>query len=251
MIIVGLTGGIGHGKTTLAKFLSSHATRYVHMESSDLIMEVANAFRQQHEYLPDSNNIADINRWLSPLPSIIEEIVHCKTNLTNISVSMHDLQSSPDSYEKLIEYLQLMLKRPALRTVKISQSNKQLFRCLLQWLGGYLVKKVDQGIWYNEIIRRTQVYAREGVDLITIGGVRFPGDAKRVQRAGGYVIAVNRPAVKEVDIHEVTERERELIKPDVVVINDGSLERLQKVSDRLYLDLKTHHIQPCYKASDS
>lgn len=248
MIIVGLTGGIGHGKTTLAEYLAKCARQHQHWETSDLIIEVANTLRYENSSHPPVDNIAAINSWLAPLAAIVMACVHCHMDFTQLALTEERLKASPELYAKLFEYLQLMQDQPELQTVEITTDNKRLFRSLLQWLGGFLAKTVSAGIWFDELVRRINMPGSNGVMLVTVGGVRFPDDAERLRNAGGFIIAIERPGQTAIDIQDVTERERELIKPDSQVINNGTLKDLQHSAERLYADLKTRNLQTSYRA---
>lgn len=251
MIVVGITGGIGHGKTTLAKFLAAHARQSLHWESGELVIEVANALRSEHPEHPLPGNLAGINSWLEPLADIVTACVHCPADFTQIALTPERVAADPPSYRKLFDYLQTMQDHPGLQRVEITQDNKQEFRSLMQWLGGYMVKKVNNGIWYDELVRRLHhIPASAGVNLVTIGGVRFPGDAERLRNAGGFIVEIRRPGLEQVDKHDLTERERALIEPDTVIMNDSNLSALQACAERLYADLEVRSLQQHYSAAD-
>lgn len=249
MIIVGITGSIGHGKTTLAEFLAGQTARHRHWESSDVVIEVANTLRHESSGHPAAGDIAGINAWLAPLSDIITACVHCPADFSQLALSETRLAAAPDEYRKLFDYLRQMADRPELQAMEISQANKQQFRSLLQWLGGYLVKHVNRGVWYDELVRRLRRAEASGVQLATVGGVRFPGDAERLRNAGGFIIAIERPGQEVPDAHDATERERQLITPDTTVINDGSLQQLRALAADLYRDLELRQLRPRYQAS--
>lgn len=247
MIILGLTGAIGHGKTTLADDLAACAGSAVHLESSDLIIEVANALRAQSGPLPKGDSIEAINTWLQPLAAILKQHVHCETSASAIMLSEQRTREHPDYYDKLFAYFRDLKKTPALQAAPITTTNKADFRSLLQWLGGYLVKMADDGVWYDELIRRAKT---SEVELVTIGGVRFPGDAERVRAAGGLVVEISRPELATADKTDLTERERAQIRPDVHLYNDGSLTQLKSLAAVLYADLRTGQPGAVYRASE-
>src|SRR5206468_12886215 len=78
VVILGLSGPIGSGKSTFATYLRARAGKYQEFESSDLIMSVANALKNtaESDRPPDSKSIKEINAWLKPLPQILAEQVH-------------------------------------------------------------------------------------------------------------------------------------------------------------------------------
>lgn len=248
MIIVGLTGSIGSGKTTFAQFVAERAGKHAHFESWELVAEVANSLRASNDFSPVSSDTIAVNKWLEPLPGIIEQICHKKATLQQIALAEHKLTDSPDSFVKLFEYLDNMTNRPELLAQVITEENKETFRNILQWLGGYLVKTVGAGVWYDEIVRRIQ--AQPKLDLATVGGVRFPGDARRISQAGGKIILITRPSIEVQDAGEVTERERGLIEPDTTVINNSSLANLESCAHAVWTDLKAGKLASEYSASN-
>lgn len=249
MVIVGLTGGIGHGKTTFAALLAESAKLHRHWESWEVVAEVANTFRHENPAHPAPDNIAAINAWLAPLPDIIATCAHCPADFTQFALTEERLQTEPLHFAKLFEYLELMQANPELQTGEITNANRHQFRSLLQWLGGYLVKKVNDGIWYDEIIRRIHLAESTDLELATVGGVRFPGDAERLRNARGFIIEIKRPGMSEADKQEITERERKLITPDSVIINDGTLEQLAVCAQKVYDDLQGRMLAKQYTAS--
>jgi hypothetical protein len=251
VIIVGITGGIGHGKTTFADFLATNARKAAHLESSDVVIELANALRREGHTHPKPNDLAGINRWLLPLKDIIPICVHCDSKRLVLPITTEMLEVEPRNYVKLLEYLQQMQDTPGLQTVDITPDNRQQFRSLLQWLGGYLVKTVNEGIWYDEIVRRIRDLAGQGTEIVIVGGVRFPGDAERLRNAGGVVIEIKRPLADEIDSKDLTERERSLIQPDTVVVNDASLNDLHTLANHVYKGLQLRELDKTYYASQT
>ncbi len=246
MIILGLTGNIGSGKTTFAKFLVDIEAKSRHFESWQIIAEVANQLRKSHSQHPAPSDIAAINDWLSVLPEIVTKVCHKQVEPQQIIITADRLRQAPDSYAKLLEYLELMVDQPTLQTGSINEASKETFRSLLQWLGGYLVKTVGSGIWYDELISRLKLTPE--IELATFGGVRFPGDARRIVEAGGQIIRVERPSIAAKDANEVTERERGLIVPDTVVVNNAGLTELQNCAVKLWKDLKHNRLAKRYLA---
>lgn len=250
MIIVGLTGGIGHGKTTFAEYLSKYAKKHRHWETWELVAEVATALRNEKPKHPSPGNMAAINTWLTDLADIVATVVHVPADFTQLALTPERVKQNPENYAKLYEYLEEMQLNPDLQTAEITADNKAVFRPLLQWLGGYLVLKVDDGIWYDEIVRRLHQYDQAGLDLVTVGGVRFPSDAERLRNAGGVIMEIKRPAMADQDKHDLTERKRNLIKPDSLIVNDGSLHQLEKCAALVLGDASARRLKSSYHASD-
>lgn len=245
MIIAGLTGGIGHGKTTLATLLANHSTNTLHFESWELVAEVATALRNDTSVHPPAKNIDEINTWLYILPDIVAQTLHANCTFEDVKLTPERIASKPENYTKLFEYLDLMAERPELATVEITAENKETLRPLLQWLGGYLVARLG-GVWYDEIIRRIQHLRGSSFTLVTVGGVRFPSDAESLRNAGGIILEIQRPLFAMQDKNDLTERDRMKIEPDSVVLNDGSLEDLTVCAKRVYQDLQLRQLKPAY-----
>lgn len=247
MIIVGVTGGIGSGKTTFAEFLATNTQKTKHFESWLVIAEVANAWRSAAPIHPDPQDFRAINDWLRPLSSIVTSVCNKPVEFDQLELTPERLKNAPDSYAKLLEYLELMLKCPELQKGQITQDSKETYRSLLQWLGGYFEKNVAAGTWYDEIVRRIQ--QTRDVDLATVGGVRFLGDARRIARAGGKIICIDRPDISLQDANEITEREQKLIVPDATVINDAGLPELGSVAAKIWKDLQKNQLVTEYITS--
>ncbi|HVV67246.1 MAG TPA: hypothetical protein VHB72_04235 [Candidatus Saccharimonadales bacterium] len=247
MVIVGLSGGIGSGKTTLADYLAALPYRSEHWESWQLIAEVATALRAGMQGSPSPDNIGAITLWLKPLPQILSAVCHKSTTLEQLHLSEADFNTEPKRYAKLLQYHALMQSRPELQKVAITAQNKELFRPLLQWLGGYLAATCGGDIWYGEIVRRIQ--QQKDIEVAIIGGVRFPADAACITQAGGIVLGIIRPDLESRDTDDPTERERSGVKTDAVVYNDGTLEELQKLAPVLMQDILKSVLQKEYRAS--
>ncbi len=245
MVLLGITGPIGHGKSTLATMLIDSDVSSVHLETGFLVAEVADALHQKLQSIPRADDIAGINKWLHYLPEIAQELLHKEITFGSIRVQKNDIERDPVAYEKLFEYLDALKEQPQATQVIITSENKKFYRPFLQWLGGYLVLKVGPGIWYDELIRRC---VGAGVELGIISGVRFPSDATLVRKAHGKIMAIIRPASKEVDIQDPTERDRGTITADTIVINNGSLDDLRGISHKILADIKTGLLPATYIA---
>jgi len=248
MIIIGMTGPIGHGKSTFAKEAMLIEPSSKRLESSMIIAEVANALHDSTTVIPEKDDIDAINVWLRPLPSILLEVVHAKCSFDQIKLSLPEIESHPVDYEKLSLHLENLSRNKALLTQDITQENKEAYRPILQWLGGYLVNKVDPSIWYKEVVRRVYEIANEGKKLCLIGGLRFPADAQYVRSAGGKIIKVYRPGHLQYDTLDPTEREREDIVPDSTIVSDGTIEDIKKCAVQVLKDIGEGNLKKTYYA---
>lgn len=249
MIIFGITGGIGHGKSTLAEAFGRVEVNARHLEAFTVIAQVVEQWHSQTSHVPNPHDLAEVNNWLALLVPILKQTVDETVDPTKLAITMNDIMAQPELYEKLFTHLQNLQKNPGLLTSRITEANKDSYRPILQWLGGFLVTKIDPGIWFNEVIRRAMQAKEEGVQLCTIGGVRFPTDAAIVRAAGGKVILIHRPLIGERDYADPTERERIHIQPDVTIINDAGLKELVMVAQRLYADIKLGRLKARYDAT--
>jgi len=119
----------------------------------------------------------------------------------------------------------------------------------LQWLGGYLINVVDPTIWFGELIHRIQ--AEPGLDIATVSGLRYPAEAACIRQVSGYVVQIRRAGFNEADKQDLTERKRDHIQPDAVVLNDGTLVQLRATAELIIKDLEARRsiMGKIYRAS--
>lgn len=246
MVILGITGPIGHGKSSFADTLLKLEPNSLHFESSQIIIEVANAMHKALTDIPDPYNVAALNNWLHCLPPILAEVVHVEVVFSQIELQQPIIEQHPIEYQKLILHVENLLRNPALMQQPITGENKEAYRPLLQWLGGYLVQKIDPGIWYNEVVRRIHAASTAGARLCVVGGLRFPSDAAILRANGALIVSLSRPGHLQSDSLDPTERERQNIKVDCTILNNGSLADLQIFASRFLTDLANKHIEKTY-----
>lgn len=250
MIILGMTGPIGHGKTTFADAVAALEPSTVHLESSLIVAEVANAFQAVLTDIPDPYNVERINNWLRALPEILLEIVHVRCSFDQIKLDQTAMEEHPIEYQKLILHLENLQRNPALMNQSITKENKESYRPLLQWLGGYLVQKIDSGIWYNEIVRRIRQAAAAGCKLCLVGGLRYPTDAAILRGAGAIIVKIYRPGHLQSDMLDPTERERQNIQVDCTIMSNGSVADVAMFAKRFYDDLVHNRLQHTYRTAE-
>ncbi len=246
MVIIGLTGPIGHGKSSFAEYLTMLEPSALHFESFQIVAEVANAMHAALNDVPDAYNVNSLNNWLHCLPQILADVVHVECEFKTIELQQPVIEQHPIEYQKLILHVENLARMPGLMKQKITSENKEIYRPLLQWLGGYLVQKIDSTIWFNEIVRRIHAASTAGAQLCVVGGLRFPSDAAVMKASGATIIDLYRPGHLQSDTLDPTERERQNIKPDCTILNNGTLADLEKFAERFLADLKSKKLERTY-----
>jgi len=250
MILVGITGPIGHGKSTLASALQQSESNSQVIETSEVINEVVNDLNHHAQQLPQKNDLSSINEWLSNLSQILPKVIHQRINWSRLELTNSAISAKTRDYIKLFEYIDSLHANPQLLHQNITETNKKDYRSMQQWLGGYLVTHLDADIWYSEILRRSKIASKNGLMLYVVGGVRFLSDADCMRKAGARIVAISRPDVTISDIDDPTERERAQIRPDSTVINNGSLSQLNNTARQLWSDLLADQLRPEYRTND-
>lgn len=248
MHLVGITGPIGHGKTSFAKALQSQVLNSRHFESGDLIVETVEAWRQAVPQTPPPGDLKAINEWLATLVPVIAQKFSLKTTAAQLAISQTELRIHPEMFQKLTAFLTLAQQQPELQSTPISEANKAQFRPLLQWLGGYLVTKVSKGIWYEELVNRSLQAQLDGIELCVIGGLRFINDAAVLRAASAVIVGIQRPGQTDLDTSDPTEAQRRQIQVDTTVLNNGSLAQLSGVAAEFYQDLSANRLKKIYQA---
>jgi energy-coupling factor transporter ATP-binding protein EcfA2 len=249
--VLGITGAIGSGKTTFATALASVEPRSSVYESGQIVIELANQFNQalasEMSFELAANDTELVNQALIWFCESIAEQLHQDVTWSQLALTAHRLAMHPQYYEKLFVYLKHAKADSTLVKQSINSSNKQQYRPLLQWLGGYLVATVGKTIWFDEIFRRIDRYDADK-RLVIITGLRYPSDAHIVRQHNGRIIEVSRPGSK-VRNGDITEANRADIVVDTTVINNGTLEQFTNLAERLYSDIVSNTLAKTYKAA--
>jgi uncharacterized protein (DUF1778 family) len=244
MIIIGITGPIGHGKTAFGQALQRQEPQSVHFESFQVITSLAEQWLAMAPVLPKSNDIVAINNWLQMLVPALNSQFDVNCTFMDVLLKHDEITRHPDRYQRLFDFLD----QPKAAYTSITEENKEYFRPLLQWMGGYFVLKVDFGIWYKYILRQIQMSETKGVVLATVGGLRFPEDANILKEAGAIIVDIERPGEAVAHLDDPTERQRQTILTDSTIVNNGSLADLELCAAHLYADVKAGQVKPTYQA---
>lgn len=246
-----MTGPISHGKTTFAAALSELEPLTIHLESSLVIAQVANAMHAILTKVPDPYDIESLNDWVKRMPPILEEMVHVKVPYERLRLDQAQVEQHPIEYQKLIMHVENLRRNPKLARQAITIENKENYRPFLQWLGGYLVQKVDAGIWYNQIVRLVKDAETTGCKLCIVGGLRFPTDAAILRNAGGIIVKVYRPGHLQNDMLDPTERERDNIPVDSTIMSNGTLEDVKRCAAVFLKDLREGELKLTYQTASA
>ncbi len=246
MIILGITGPIGHGKTTLADFFAQTETNSIHLESGRIIAEAVDRLNTFYDSCkPVPHDYVSVNLWLSHLPQIIEEVTHYRMSSTPVLTASQE-KANPESYTKLWDYLAACQNNPGLTQQTIDTHNKSNYRTVLQWLGAFGEQQIQSGLWYTELLRRAK---QSNALLAIIGGVRFVADAHAVQEAGGIVIAIERPGYDQPDLNDPTEQERSTLPVNSTIVNNGSLDQLYATAKQIVADIRANALASQYETN--
>ncbi len=250
MILAGMTGPIGHGKTTFADALTELEPKTIHLETSLIVIDVANSLHAALTDPIDPYDINLLNKWLHALPAILLDQLNIKCSFDQIKLVGTEIEDHPIEYQKLIMHVENLRRNFTLAKQEITNENKEAYRPILQWLGGYLVEKVDKGIWWNEIIKRSKVCRQEGYELCIAGALRYPTDSVIIRHAGGIVIKVYRPGHLQNDLLDPTERERDNIQVDCTIMSNGSVAEMGRCAEHFLKDIRVGDVKKLYQTKD-
>lgn len=249
MFLIGMTGPIGHGKSTFAEALQKLEPSTFRIEFSTIVIEVANAMHAALQSVPQRDDIDAVNSWLRSLPAILLQSVHTKVTFEQIALDSEQILRHPVEYEKLFLHIDNLNHDKKLAKKNITRENKEEYRPFLQWLGGYLVQGVDPAIWQKEILSRIRQAGQQGCKLCVVGGLRYPADAAALKTMDAKIIKVYRPGHLQYDVLDPTERERENISTDCTIMSNGDVSDLNNCARAVLDDLRAGKLQSLYQTS--
>lgn len=251
MRLFGITGPIGHGKTTLADALMTLENPAVHFEPSNVIAEVANEWFATFpkELLVDPIDYSILNRWTTDLATVIShQIKYVDPNQLRIT---HDQVIGESKYYfKLFMYINLIRQGVIPFAEPITLANKDKHRNILQWIGGFVVHRADQGIWFEHIEKLLKKAEKDGVKLGIVGGIRYPYDAEVIRRNKGIIIKLLRADLPERELADITEEHRNEIKVDTTFISDSKPNAFKEMVKIFYRDYLTNDMLKTYNSND-
>jgi hypothetical protein len=130
--------------------------------------------------------------------------------------------------------------------LRLTRENKRENRAVLIWLGAVMKDVYGPEIWPDEIAYRIREARWAMTPLVTVGGIRFPGDAAMIRAQRGVIVRVVR-WLEEID-RDATNAFRGEVVPDVVVYNTANLSALEDLAQLMHFDAFERGILlPVYK----
>lgn len=252
MQLIGVTGKIHHGKSSFIDSLQRAEPASKSGESSTIISEAVNhlndVLHTAHPF-PAATNFPAVKKLVDKaLSEALQATVPAVTGLDSLPLCEADTTDQPGHYAKLWSYLETARHDPAILTTLITPANKESYRPILQWTGGYVTTRLGRSLWYEELLRRADRDYSDNLKLYVIGGVRFALDAAAINAVQGQIIEIERPHLVELDADDPTEIARKQVPVDCQVLNNGSLEQLDKLAMAVVNDMYAKNLQSHYQA---
>ena len=251
MHIFGITGPIGHGKSTLANAIMTLEQPAIHLETSMIISSVANEWLATfpEELLVDPIDYSLLNQWTSDLARVLSQQIR-PVSPSQVAITHDQVIKESKYYYKLFMHLNLIRQGVIPLGEAINENNKDKHRTILQWLGGFLVERVNPGIWYEEIEKRLKAAEAEGVKLAIVGGIRYPHDAEIIRRNNGVIVKLVRKDLPERELADITEEHRNEITIDTTIISDAKPSALNELVKALWHDYLLGDLLSEYNSND-
>jgi hypothetical protein len=250
MIVVGLSGGMGQGKSTVGKILRKLAEVGPEndLENSYIISDVLNAWLAvwPKDIKREADVVDEANLLIELLPPIMTQKSGKPVAADQLKITRTEASLAANA--KLLSYLKAwrLAEDVTLRfPLPIAPENKHMHRELMQWIGANAVERVDKQFWSDMMGKQLDGLAKSGAPLVTVGGIRSKGDADMIHAHKGVILEVMR-AETRVD-SDTTEMWNDW-QPDIEIHNNGTLEQLEAAVAILWQDLQSGKTQKEYKA---
>ena len=109
-------------------------------------------------------------------------------------------------------------------------ADKEIIRPLYQAIGETMKGLYGRSYWLTIFEQRHARAIDSEDDYIIIDDVRFPFEARWIQKLGGKVIKIMRPGMDEQADGHVSETMVDKVLPNVAIRNTGSIEQLEALA---------------------
>lgn len=251
MDLVGLTGPIKHGKTSFGEILHDVVPGSSYHETSHVIADLITGWRQRMPMFPSPTDLSAINTWITGLENAVDDTLPYDCQPSTLAINEAEYHSDEPRDSKLIEFLFRTLADPELVQRSLTDETKDQFRPLMQWVGNYLIEKVDPYIWFKELLTKAEQDEQAGAPLCAVSALRYPGEETfiRSKFPEAVIAETFRPNAPVPDQNDPTEAQRSKIKIDTFIVNDGDLYDLKDLAVNFYLDLRSGQLERIYQAT--
>jgi dephospho-CoA kinase len=97
------------------------------------------------------------------------------------------------------------------------------YREIMQLFGTEVCRNIAWNTWVYHVEKQFKT-----AENFIIDDVRFKNEAALIKKYGGILITVVRPLPRSRDAKHLSESEQDEIQPDIVIMNDGTIEDLHR-----------------------
>jgi len=99
-----------------------------------------------------------------------------------------------------------------------------------------LIPGTDNNFWVNLLkVKFHKKLEENKYSQVIVSDVRFQNEIDVIHELGGKVIKLIRPSLSNTDAHE-SEKNIDLLKGDITIVNDGTLEELYSKIKKCYIE---------------
>jgi hypothetical protein len=217
-VVVGIAGAKEVGKTTMGKMLREISELDgQHFDLSDPIVAMTNILLDRAE-----GKVAATLPGEDPLfNSIAKDVAHGEVD-----------KFIENGYT--VEAWNIIEQAVRIRQVHghaITLETKPQFRPLLESFVRKALEYFGDDYWTNMVTKRAQQILGEGAELLTVGSIRYPGNAQAIRQLGGRVVRLKR------GVHTTVLPTEEALyswKADYRIENNDTLPTLRGKATRLW-----------------